>query len=377
MKTGLKKISIIKAVISAVLLFAVSADYSSAGITVNLKEKAVVDGAYIRVSDVAEVKDDNGKQSNLSTIFLGPAPVDNEVTVINRWHVRECLMANGVESAGLVISGNSVVKVFKSKKEPFSKYRLKVFKGNEKAEVQSCQKKPDIRKKDTDKKIYRKVTAFSARDIKKIALQKAQNHISALFSGINAKVKVELLYLERKAFNIASFSDLEIEHSPAQTRSSFQRITFAVYDAGKNRVNSFYGNFRLRILQKVILTEAFIPRGTILTKNMVKTGYAEISKGQNTCVSIEKVIGKKCRTDIKEGSPIYTRVLVIPEVVKRNQPVQVTARRGSFVIQQFGTAMSSGGIGQIVNVKNNRSGKVFPAKIMENGQLELLMAGNK
>ncbi len=337
-----------------------------AAITVTLKQVALVDANYIKIGDIATVKDDDGTGSGINNIFIGKAPSVAETKTISKWMVRECLLSHGVDSSSLIIIGDNSIKIERvGGNKKFKNYYSSISK----------QMDSNTKDKSINNLIEKVAKNYIRKDIKATVLDLAQNRLTGLLNSKSVKVKVELLYLERKASKLSGFSKIAIEHSPDSLRSNTLRMTYAVYDNGNNRETSFYANFRVRILRQVVVANGFISRGSLITSEMVKLSFVEIRKGAPVCTSLDDVIGKNARMDIGVATPISGRALIIPKLVKRNQQVQVLARSGSFTIQQFAVALSAGRAGEIIKVRNTRSGKIFPAKIKDDGTLELVMFG--
>lgn len=360
-------------VLAAVMLSGAAPLY--AGITLNLQSKATVSNDYIQIRDIATVENEDGDKSEIENIYLGKSPRINEVKTLNKWVIRECLLTHGIAEAGLIIIGNDTVTVTKaSTRDLFAQYNLKSCKSAvaEDEKVQEIAKGNKPAKKEISAPV--KVDSSQVRkELDSLVMECVRSYYDKVFARSRLKAEFDLVSLQNNAYEISNINSVAIDYAPENTNSKSMRISFAAYDRLNNRLNSFYGNFKVKFLKPVIVAKGFIPRGVQITSDRLDMGYAEIQGNKNVYYDPNMIVGKKTKRDILAGSPIYQGLVEIPEIVKRNQPVQVIAKKGSFVIRQFGLAIQSGGAGEIIKVKNTRSGKIFPARIMENGSLELVL----
>ena len=78
-------------------------------------------------------------------------------------------------------------------------------------------------------------------------------------------------------------------------------------------------------------------------------------------------IGQQTRFTIYEGRPVTASVLRAPQLVDRNQIVQLTYERGSLRIETEGRALSEGGAGDMIRVMNTASRVTVSGRVAPDG----------
>lgn len=81
----------------------------------------------------------------------------------------------------------------------------------------------------------------------------------------------------------------------------------------------------------------------------------------------QDVIGHQARVSISADTPITPRMLTQANAVNRGDPVIIEALRGNVLIRTNGTASEDGGVGDVIDVINNRSGREIRARVEGNG----------
>ena len=130
----------------------------------------------------------------------------------------------------------------------------------------------------------------------------------------------------------------------------------------------------VRIDRKVKAVEArvSIPRGTLITKEMVKSAEIPSMRARGAPSSLNEVVGKVARRDILPGEVIKERDLVPNFVVKKGKPVKVVYDSGPIHIELLGVALDSGAVGNIIRVKNVSTGKILRCRVEEDGSAHYL-----
>ncbi|BDY05682.1 flagellar basal body P-ring formation chaperone FlgA [Ferrimonas sp. YFM] len=89
-------------------------------------------------------------------------------------------------------------------------------------------------------------------------------------------------------------------------------------------------------------------------------------------MSIASIAGQRARRGIRAGSPIKAQQLMPPLMVERGQQVVMVARGDSFAATTSGIALKGGSEGEVIKVKNSRSGKIVSARIVATGKVETI-----
>lgn len=78
-----------------------------------------------------------------------------------------------------------------------------------------------------------------------------------------------------------------------------------------------------------------------------------------------EIVGNVAMKNLTIGFPINKRDIAKGELVKRNTEVKIVYNKGSISLESIGKAISEGGIGSEIKVKNLESGKIIIGKIID------------
>ncbi|TCD22454.1 flagellar basal body P-ring formation protein FlgA [Pseudomonas sp. IC_126] len=114
--------------------------------------------------------------------------------------------------------------------------------------------------------------------------------------------------------------------------------------------------------------EGIIDRGQTLTANDLKLQRINIAKARRGYYNrLEEVIGLAAKRRIRAGQSITPALLEQAMAVKRGQPVKIVANNEGIEASTSGEALADGQPGDVIRVRNVRSGKVIDAKVIEEG----------
>jgi flagella basal body P-ring formation protein FlgA len=85
----------------------------------------------------------------------------------------------------------------------------------------------------------------------------------------------------------------------------------------------------------------------------------------------EAAIGKVARRTLVAGRPIPTAYLTDPQVVRQGKSVQIVFSEGGLMISGVGIALQSGGVGDLISVRNADSGTVIRGIVEANGSVRI------
>lgn len=121
----------------------------------------------------------------------------------------------------------------------------------------------------------------------------------------------------------------------------------------------------IKVLMPVVLTKASLKRNQIISESDIyieKKWLSKVSSGLYT--SIDEVIGKEIKRNIKAGQPLLRSQLKIPAVIKRGNKVTILAETNTLKITTTGIAGENGTKGQTIKVKNLVSNKIIYARVV-------------
>jgi len=138
------------------------------------------------------------------------------------------------------------------------------------------------------------------------------------------------------------------------------------------KVWTLYVPVEVSIYRRVLVTATSIPRGTVLSAQMVSYMEADIAGYGGTYMDhIEQVVGLQTRKTLVSGDILRPSLLEKPRIVVRGEQVQVIAQTGAIAVKTNAKALANGRKGDKIRVQNTDSKKVFEAFITAPGQVEV------
>ncbi len=129
---------------------------------------------------------------------------------------------------------------------------------------------------------------------------------------------------------------------------------------------------RLAVRSEQLVAAAAIPAGETLTAEQVRTETVkQFALLNQPAVTMEAAVGHVARRAIAAGSAITSEVLQAPNAVNRGDEVAVRVTAGVTQLSLAVRAESSGGIGDIVYLKNPVSGKLFRGVVEGKNQVSV------
>ncbi len=133
----------------------------------------------------------------------------------------------------------------------------------------------------------------------------------------------------------------------------------------------------VRTFEDVLLAKKDLKRGEIMESNEKIFDSFLIEKVETTFlrdnfVSDARVIlGKKVKKLIKRGEVIFETYFEDLPLIKAGERVRVIAKIGNVKVETFGIAKADGKLNDFIRVLNPTSGKLFDAKVVNRGVVEV------
>lgn len=126
------------------------------------------------------------------------------------------------------------------------------------------------------------------------------------------------------------------------------------------------------ILEKSLPTAAVaMSSGTVVEAKDIKAQWVQLRRGPMELVeSNELIVGRKLKQMVPAGEPFNIRVLEMPNMVSRNQPVTMIVRNGGVEITAKATTIDGGTLGQVVEVVNLANKKRMRARVIDQQTVE-------
>jgi flagella basal body P-ring formation protein FlgA len=131
---------------------------------------------------------------------------------------------------------------------------------------------------------------------------------------------------------------------------------------------SIFTSAIIKTYQMIVVLSRPIQRGEIITRQHLAIEKREVSKLREDFVTrIEQVENKQATRQLNTGTILSLRNLAEPKLIKRGDKVVISTTKPNFSIRMSGVAMMDGTKGQLVSIKNQKSGRIINATVIEPG----------
>ncbi len=131
---------------------------------------------------------------------------------------------------------------------------------------------------------------------------------------------------------------------------------------------SIYLSVIIKSYQMVVVVARPIQRGEIITPQHLAFEKREVSNLRDDFVTqIGQVENKQAIRQLESGSILSLRNFADPKIIKRGDKVVISTAKPNFSIKMSGVAMMDGSKGQLIRVKNQNSGRIINATVVEPG----------
>jgi flagella basal body P-ring formation protein FlgA len=117
----------------------------------------------------------------------------------------------------------------------------------------------------------------------------------------------------------------------------------------------------------VVVPRVSIPSGTILNASMVEERVTDVPPGGASLKSIEEAIGLRITTAVSPGIALTTRNVARAPTIMKGETVTLSAEGEGFSIETPGRAEEDGYEGDILAVRNVKTGIVITGKVAHAG----------
>ncbi len=187
------------------------------------------------------------------------------------------------------------------------------------------------------------------------------------------------------AQNINLPGDYEVNLIPLDERLSLPQCiealdvftTTDVIKAGRTTIGvrcnsgkkwSIFTSAIIKTYQMVVVLAQAVQRGEIISQQHLTIEKREVSNLRDDFVTqIEQIENKQATRQLEAGTIMSLKVLVEPKLIKRGDSVVITTAKADFSIRMNGVAMMDGTKGQLIKVKNQNSGRIISATVVEPG----------
>lgn len=131
---------------------------------------------------------------------------------------------------------------------------------------------------------------------------------------------------------------------------------------------SIFTSVVIKTYQMVVVLSQPIQRGETFTRQHLAIEKREVSNLREDFVTQpEQIENKQATRQLNTGAILSLKNLVVPKLVKRGDKVVISTTKPDFSIRMSGVAMMDGAKGELITVKNQNSGRVINATVIEPG----------
>jgi flagella basal body P-ring formation protein FlgA len=116
-------------------------------------------------------------------------------------------------------------------------------------------------------------------------------------------------------------------------------------------------------MTRVVATRLILPGETVTADQVRMETYDDFPLRNDIARNLDEVVGRMPRRAIRQGLPVFRLDLIEPFQVRRGDVVDVTAISGAAQLRMPALAETQGRQGDIISLKNPRTGKLFRARI--------------
>ena len=137
---------------------------------------------------------------------------------------------------------------------------------------------------------------------------------------------------------------------------------------------SLYVPVSISVIKPVVVATRAVPRGATLQADQLQLVDWEVNRLRYGYFgAIKQVLNRPLRKPLNAGIPVLPDHLGITQIVKKGDGVLIEASKGLVSVKSPGIALSGGGVGEQINVRNRRSKKIVRAVIVAHGLVSVPM----
>lgn len=304
------------------------------GITITIPAEVKVDGPFVTLVDVADIKGDDGERINrLGQLKIGSAAAPGGHVVLTKELLGIRLAAEGFDLSHIIWNLPELITVT------------------------------------TNSQTVKGQTLID----KGIMTIKEQIGSSASSADLTILPIGNVQDIQASVGNIAITSSLP--YGVKYNTPTTLRMTVNVNGQATATMNL---RFDVKLYRQVTVAASQISQGEVLTSEKLR--YERMNTGRLATgyfTDMSKVIGLETRRPLTPGMVITDLMLNKPIVIKRGNLVNIVARIGSMEVTTVGKAMQDGYVGQLIRVQNINSNKFISGKVLDEGTVQVLTYSSK
>lgn len=133
-----------------------------------------------------------------------------------------------------------------------------------------------------------------------------------------------------------------------------------------------YVPVKISVFAEIAVVSRPLLRGDTLKEGDIELERRDISRlGQRFINDYSGFLGYQLRQAVSAGTVLQARMLRVPELVKRGEKVILLASGGGIEIRMMGEALSDGGKGAVIRVRNIKSKRIVEGEVVSKGVVKV------
>lgn len=207
------------------------------------------------------------------------------------------------------------------------------------------------------------ISLFAANQAEKLendALLFLQEHYKQI--APNARTEIKLNPISRKIKLKSCLVPMEFQ-SP---KGNGSRITFRA--RCPSPLWQLFVAARIQQFGIAVVARSSLPRSTYLKSSDLQAKEVNLTSLRSAYFSLpSEIIGWTSKRSIAAGTIITASMLRRPLAISKGNALIIQAKRNGVTIRASGTALQNGSVGQQIKVRNDRSGNIIKATVVESG----------
>lgn len=130
---------------------------------------------------------------------------------------------------------------------------------------------------------------------------------------------------------------------------------------------------QVSVLMPVVVTRiALDPEHYLQAGDLAVTQILLTAQQGDVLTDLAQAVGRRPQRALRAGQPVRNKMLEAALLVRKGDKVSLTMVEGGLSISMEGTALQDGQKGEIISIKNEKSGKNISATVSGPGQLQIL-----
>jgi flagella basal body P-ring formation protein FlgA len=119
----------------------------------------------------------------------------------------------------------------------------------------------------------------------------------------------------------------------------------------------------LEALAEVAVAAGDLRRGAVIEEQDIRVAELDLNELRSPCFDTDELVGKRLKRSLRAGEAFERASVVFPPLVKRGEPVTITASKGALTVTARGLAQQNGQEGDMIRVRNISSNKDILCRI--------------